>query len=524
MKKIAFLMVTLLGTLTLSSCVVDDKPDNNKPTPQEPPIVVEEKTFIEKFNTLKTTRMTLTGKETISFYDTDGQVGNTAESTVTTKFGDKSYHILIDGDAEELKSTVFTEDKDKVLHCYIKPDNTIGKEEIKDKNDVPYSWKDFQNPFLELDGNLFIEGENDLYNLDFSKEENKSIAVELVSSLTYHTFVNPADNASFIENVSLKCDKNAVTDVIINTTKITDTFGTSSYTFELKIDTSLETIHDTPLPDPLPTKEYHKTLKNALSTTFNTLHKVVVSEDFQDGMEPFVYENTIVPNKGFNLLDKFSGDNFAFVQLKDGVHEVIFEGELVSYNPSVLTSKDGANVSSLNELVEFLTVAVEWIQFNDETKTYTLEGSTAGAFGYGLSPASIFDPQIYASTLMELKLTEDNSKLASATFSGGGCLITLTYTYDGVTFPFNLETIEAHNPIKTFIGIYKFKINEIEHTIVVSPDGTLTFDNTKIDKTSFNKYGELEFVYEDISYSISLSKKKIYNNTTAEAYAFTKVE
>ena len=90
MKKIPFLMVALLGTLTLSGCVVDDKPDDNKPTPQEPPIVVQEKTFVEKFNTLKTTRMTLTGKETISFYDTEGKVGNTAESTVTTKFGDKS--------------------------------------------------------------------------------------------------------------------------------------------------------------------------------------------------------------------------------------------------------------------------------------------------------------------------------------------------------------------------------------------------------------------------------------------------
>ena len=155
------------------------------------------------------------------------------------------------------------------------------------------------------------------------------------------------------------------------------------------------------------------------------------------------------------------------------------------------------------------------IYYHEETKEYRAPESVAGYMAYGLNPMWFIDPTLQAAT--SLTITLDGNKITTLTADCGSCLYTIEYSYDKATIePPSIDSIQEKTTLEMFLGTYKYLIGEIEVTIEVTEEG-VTFNGEACEVLGLNRYGELEFIYNEINYSIA-DDGTLYNNATYESY------
>ncbi len=195
---------------------------------------------------------------------------------------------------------------------------------------------------------------------------------------------------------------------------------------------------------------------------------------------------------------------------KDGIaYEVLsdLDGNLYYLSDNPLGNYEDYMVDNL--------VAVQLMEYNEETKEYIAPESVAGYMAYGLNPMWFIDPTLQAAT--SLTITLDGNKISTLTADCGSCLYTIEFSYDKATIePPSIDSIQEKTTLEMFLGTYKYLIGEIEVTIEVTEEG-VTFNGEECEVLGLNRYGELEFIYNEIKYSIA-DDGTLYNNATYESY------
>ena len=153
----------------------------------------------------------------------------------------------------------------------------------------------------------------------------------------------------------------------------------------------------------------------------------------------------------------------------------------------------------------------------------TSSSYSAGAFGYKMLSLSLVDYQIATSSSVTITLSEDNSHVEKMVF--GDTPITATFTYGAVDKPFGIDVsgLQPATIYTIFNGSYTAKIDDTTSwTIVVSEaDKTVKVNDTLCTDVKANQYGEIEFTYNGVIYSISGRKNKLYDNTNGGSYTLT---
>ena len=348
----------------------------------------------------------------------------------------------------------------------------------------------------------------------------------MVNNLTYINFSQFVDTYDqLFEEITLKIEGEQITGIHIVSTAFTDILGTTKFEWDLNFDYSTETDHSYPLPSPLETKDYHRTLKSALDKLISVEEPYTATYTLDYGSKLYTYQSYY--NGSFVYAqDKDVSDEYykGYIKKGDKVHELTkIDGKAYYKEDSV---KDNVgNDAAWTEFIPSYAIAVEWFSYNVETKAYTVSNSSysAGAFGYKMLSLGLIDPQIAASSSVTITLSEDNSHVEKMVF--GDTLITTTFTYGAVDKPFGID-ISALQPATVFTifnGSYTAKIDDsTSWTIVVSEaDQTVKVNDILCTDVKANQYGEIEFTYNGANYSINARKNKLYDNTNGGSYTLT---
>ena len=506
-----------------------------KPTetakPTEPPAP---KTFDDMYDELKKP-MTVTGSAKVTLVNKSGGEDSILNNTIKVQFGETSFHIEQTGDSDSIISTVYTtkegEDAGKALHYFITAENTVdyqviteGKDE--DKKDVLF--KEYDNPFKYVDAGVFTEADGTFY-VDLDDAANKEDTIFMVNNLTYINFGQLSQtNDELFEEITLKTENEQITGIHIISKEFTDVLGTTKFEWDLNFDYSIETDHSYPLPSPLETKDYHRTLKSALDKLISgeEPYTATCTVDYKDGMDPMTYQSYYngsfvyvqdkdMPNQYFN----------GYVNKDNKVYQLTRINNKVYYKADHLKDNAG-NDAAWTEFTPSYAIAPEWFSYSAETKAYTLTSSSysAGAFGYKMLSLGLVDPQIAASSSVTITLSEDNSHVEKMVF-GDDVIITATFTYGAIEKPFGID-ISALQPATVFTifnGSYTAKIDDTTSwTIVVSEaDQTVKVNDILCTDVKANQYGEIEFTYNGANYSINARKNRLYDNTNGGSYTLT---
>lgn len=351
----------------------------------------------------------------------------------------------------------------------------------------------------------------------------------MVNNLTYINFGQLSQtNDELFEEITLKTENEQITGIHIISKEFTDVLGTTKFEWDLNFDYSTETDHSYPLPSPLETKGYHRTLKSALDKLISgeEPYTSTYTVDYRDGMAPFTYQGYY--NGSFVYVqDKDTPDKYftSYFNKDNKVYELTKINNKFYYKADSLKDTEGNN-AVWKDFAPSYAIAVEWFSYDSETKTYTLSSSSysAGAFGYKMLTLGLIDPQIQASTSVSITLSEDNSHVEKMVF-GDDTIITATFTYGAVEKPFGID-ISALQPATVFTifnGSYTAKIDDsTSWTIVVSEaDQTVKVNDTLCTDVKANQYGEIEFTYNGSNYSINARKNRLYDNTNGGSYTLT---
>lgn len=431
MKK-KIITLALLGLFGLVGCGETVNTESAKPSetvkptetakptettkPTEPPAP---KTFDDMYDELKKP-MTVTGSAKVILVNKSGGENSVLNNTIKVQFGETSFHIEQTGDSESIISTVYTtkegEDAGKALHYFITAENTVdyqviteGKDE--DKKDVLF--KEYDNPFKYVDAGVFTEADGTYY-VDLDNADYKEDTIFMVNNLTYINFSQFAGTYDqLFEEITLKTEGKQITGIHIISTAFTDVLGTTKFEWDLNFDYSTETDHSYPLPSPLETKDYHRTLKSALDKLISgeEPYTSTYTVDYRDGMDPYTYQGYY--NGSFVYVQDKDMPNkyFTGYLTKDNkVYEMTRINDKAYYKADSLKDTDG-NDAAWKNFTPSYAIAVEWFNYDAETKTYTLNSSSysAGAFGYKMLSLGLIDPQIQASSSVSITLSEDNS-------------------------------------------------------------------------------------------------------------------
>lgn len=535
MKK-KIITLALLSLFGLVGCGENVNTESAKPSetpkptestkPTEPPAP---KTFDDMYDELKAP-MTVTGSAKVTLVNKSGGEDSVLNNTIKVQFGETSFHIEQTGDSESIISTVYTtkegKDAGKALHYFITTENTVDYEVIttgkgEDKKEVMF--KEYDNPFKYVDAGVFTEANGNFY-VDLDNPANKEDIIYLVNNLTYINFEKLSQtNDELFEEITLKTENEQITGIHIISKGFTDVLGTTKFEWDLNFDYSKETDHSYPLPSPLETKDYHRTLKSALDKliTGEEPYTSTYTVDYRDGMDPFTYQGYYNGSLVY-VQDKDAPDKYfsGYVNKENKVYELTRISGKVYYKAENMTDVEW------KDFTPSYAIALEWFNYDAETKTYTLNSSSysAGAFGYKMLSLSLVDPQIQASTSVSITLSEDNSHVEKMVF-GDDVLITATFSYGALEKPFGIDVnnLAPATIFTSFNGSYTAKIDDTTSwTIVVSEaDQTVKVNGTLCTDVKANKYGEIEFTYNGVSYSINTRKNKLYDNTNNKTYNLT---
>lgn len=489
-KIITLALLSLFGLVGCGETVNTEsaKPSETvKPTetakPTEPPAP---KTFDDMYDELKKP-MTVTGSAKVILIDKKAGKESVLNNDINVTFGETSFHVEQTGDSESIISTVYT---------------------TKEGKDA--------GVFTEADGTFYV---------DLDDAANKEDTIFMVTNLTYINFSQFADTYDqLFEEITLKTEDEQITGIHIVSTAFTDALGTTKFEWDLNFDYSSDKDHSYPLPSPLETKDYHRTLKSALDKLIS-------------GEEPYTATYTVAYGSKLYTFQSYYNGSFVYAQDKD--HSDEFKGyikkgdkahELTKIDGKAYYKEDSAkdnagNDAAWTEFIPSYAIAPEWFSYDAETKAYTISNSSysAGAFGYKMLSLSLVDYQIATSSSVTITLSEDNSHVEKMVF--GDTPITATFTYGAVDKPFGID-ISALQPATVFTifnGSYTAKIdNETSWTIVVSEaDQTVKVNGILCTDVKANKYGEIEFTYNGANYSINARKNKLYDNTNGGSYTLT---
>ena len=242
-------------------------------------------------------------------------------------------------------------------------------------------------------------------------------------------------------------------------------------------------------------------------------------------MDPYTYQGYY--NGSFVYVqDKDMPDKYftGYFNKDNKVHKLTKLNNKFYYKADSLKD-DAGNDAAWKNFTPSYAIAVEWFNYDNETKTYTLTSSSysAGAFGYKMLTLGLMDPQIQASSSVSITLSEDNSHVEKMVF-GNDTIITATFTYGAVDKPFGID-ISALQPATVFTifnGSYTAKIDDsTSWTIVVSEtDQTVKVNDTLCTDVKANKYGEIEFTYNGATYSINARKNRLFDDK-GKSYTLT---
>lgn len=484
------------------------------------------RTFDDMYDDLKKT-MTVTDDAKVILIDTtDSTKSITQNNTIEVLFGEKSFHIDQKGESTSILSSVYTDDSGKALHYYITPTNTVDYEVITDKSGKEISFKEYDNPFKYVSSNIFMEMSESEYAVVLDDDNYKADYNFMANNLTYIDFPTLAKtHDQTFEEITLKIEDEKIVGMHILSKPFTDALSTTQFEWNLHFDYSEATDHNYPLPSPLETKDYHTTLKNALN-------------NLMDPSKPYTANYSVNYGQGmiYNFVSYFDSDvvyandaeddtfayGTAFIQKEDGVRKVIKLGEDYLYEPNVYSDNTG-EYKNLSQLYPSLVVAVEWFEYNEQNGTYFLNSSSVGAFGYKILGLGLVDMQVYTAESVVITLSADKTHVEKTVFDDS--MVVATFDYEKkFTIPFDVATLKERNPFSGFGGTYEAKISDTETlTIIVDEEKkTVTVNGTLATDCAANSYGELEFTYNGINYSIGKYKNKLYDNTNNETYPLTK--
>ncbi len=526
MKKKKMIAVAALSLLGLAACNPEKAnssessfSSSSTESSKAVPSSSKPKTFDEMYDELKHP-MTVTGSAKVILIDTKNNDEITQNNTIKVLFGEKSFHIEQSGESESIVSSIYTDDTGKALHYYIDQTNTVQHEVIKDKEGNDVLFKEYDNPFKYVESSIFTLS-GDKYIVDLTNKDIKDDYNYMVNNLTYINFPNLAEKVGdTFEDISLKIENEHIVGMHILSKAFTDTLGTTKFEWDLSFDYSSTTNHDYAIPSKLETKEYHKTLKAALDKLINATEPYLSTFSVDYGYAIYNYQSYFDGTFVY-VADKDYPDDYkiGYIKKDDGVHEITKANDKFYYK------EDAEEKIAWGDVTPSYAVAVEWFTYDESTGVYTFSNSSygAGAFGYKMTSLGLIDSQIAASSSVKITLSSDKSHVEKMVF-GDDTTITATFSY-GVECPFGFKGSELTpaNIYTSFEGTYTAKIDDsTTFTIVVSAtDKTVKINDTLCTDVKTNSYGELEFTYNGVSYSISKNKTKLYNNTDGGWYNLT---
>lgn len=469
-------------------------------------VSLKEKEAADYINEMKG-EMTVTGTFSSVLVSEDGSE-TPLDYPLKTMFGETSYHIEVGENGSEIDSTLYTNSEGQVLHYYITPDNQLDYEVIyvDDEQTTLASWDDYDNPFEVIDPSIASIDPNDPNTIILDKTSLDTVL--FISNITYNYYISPSDGTSLLEEVKLTIENDKISKISFKTVLLQDIFsGKLYYKGDFTLDTSKDTEHEYPLPEPYETMSYHEPLIEAIEYLNTGTFYTTITMDLYDFGSYIQY--TYSSPELFYGFDVDYQESYSIIN-KDGIaYEVLsdLDGNLYYLSDNPLGNYKDFMVDNL--------VAVQLMKYNEETKEYTAPESVAGYMAYGLNPMWPFDPTLQAAT--SLTITLDGNKISKLTADCGYCLYTIEYSYDKATIePPSIDSIQEKTTLGMFLGIYKYLIDEVEVTIEVTEEG-VTFNGEACEVIGLNRYGELEFIYNEINYSIA-DDGTLYNNATYESY------
>lgn len=551
MKKQA-LFVGLLSIIGLTSCggsstsmdtttsgddsTLTTDASSESSVPSDSSSVVVPRSFEEMYTDLQGP-MTIRGLLMYTLSSSTGE-GEPEEfpHELEVKWGETSFHVEQTGDEFPIESTVYTDERNLALHYYINVNNEPESEVITDEETgEEVAWREYDNPFKYLDSSLFsVQGEGESRSIDLTDEAILNDVVYLVNNITYSSAFgkyvelgkNPYQEATLIVEG----------DYIVGMSlamRIEDMGGIGEFKYDLTFDYSSETDHSYPLPDPLPSEEYHKTLRTALFELETEKYSVSESYFFDYAPDEVWEMYACIDDDLIFINDEAYGEFECYIQKEDGVHEVIYhEGaDLYGYKESVVVGyeQDGDEfievpVTDIKTMSPYVAIAAEWFSYDETTKVYSISGSVAGIIGITISPFALVDPFIEACTQLDITLDESN-KISTMHFTGGENDYTLTYDFvSEFVMPFDYTTLEIMDYRAQYNGTYTTTINEVATTIVVTSDGVtmngVTCTDVKLDEWS----GEsLQFTCDGVKYQIGPDFAELLCMSTYATYPLEKI-
>ncbi len=537
MKK-KMITLTLLSLFAVVGCnevptettkpATDTNPATEGPDTgvQDTESTAKPRTFDDMYDDLKKP-MTVTGDAKVILIDSKNNTSITQNNTIKVLFGENSFHIEQTGESESIISTIYTNETGKALHYYITPTNTIDYEVITTRTGEEVLFKEYDNPFKYVSSNIFMEKSESEYEVVLDDDNYKADYNFLVNNLTYINFESLAQTYSeTFEDITLKIENQKIVGMHILSKAFTDAISTTQFEWDLNFDYSEETDHSYPLPTPLETKDYHNTLKTALNNLMdpNQPYTANYSVDYYGMTYQFesYFDNSVIYADTED--DTEFTDGTAFIQKEDGVHKVVKSGDDFAYEPAVYEDQSG-KYTNLSQLYPSLAIAIEWFEYNEENGTYFLNSSSAGAFGFKILTLGFVDVQVATAESVVITLSEDKKHVEKMVFDDSMVVATFDYNKKA-TLPFKVEELQEKNPFKGFGGTYEAEISDTETmTIIVDEENkTITVNGTLATDCGANRYGELEFTYNGINYSIAKNKNRLYDNTNGGTYSLTKKE
>ncbi len=516
-------------SLTNSSVSASTKSNtaSSSKTPSVSPSIKEPRSIDDMIEDLKKP-MTVTGTVTETLINTKDNTEKSLVNQESLILGNESYHIEISGESydEPYTSTLYKGEDGKAVHYYLNDMNEVESEDATDSDGKTIAFESVSNPWDEIDPAIFQQEEDgrwvgDLENTDYYSDLN--LIMDRNTNMDFTSMAEHYESLGVIyTKYELKIQDEKITGLIVETKPLSDALSTSRLSYDLDFDYSSSSSHEYPKLQPLETKPYHTALRNALTklTTDSFAYsgsytaygdETEISGSFTDeGI--YVYDSYSTPSTG----------NYGFIE-KDGKVVFVTKDSKGNYkyknwdSEQPYDARTYLDVTSLKDFRPQIVLASELFSYDETTKIYSLSGSKAGIFGKYFNLESQVDPAtIQTATKLEIQLAE-NGNLKTMKYIGDGLgfdSMTIEYSFDSVTLPFEPTSLGEYDALKDFYGTYTgtIKVNNVdtELTIVFSSDG-LTFNGTEATNVALNKYGELTFTVDETNYYIPSTKDRLKN-------------
>lgn len=471
--------LSLLTIFTLASCRERQDPTSILSTPEtgkadSSPKGENPKSFEDMWNSLGTS---VSLKGTYQLQISPDNLATSGSIDVTFNPSAYDFHdVNNDDEYYNIDMTVFENEQGKAVMKTLTKENTVQDLEVNDQETgEQYPFEVFKNPFHSSDAGSFTANIDGSYSLDVTTNEGNSIASRLSNSLT--GFV--PENFVFLD-VFVQDER--ITQISAESNPYSDpSFGDVALIWNFTVEDTTKEIKG---PEPYPSKDFAQALNTALDTLESgagiTFESQKTLKEGGDDSEPYylhaklVYSNDVFYLRNLDLpADDEAAENSYVVkdgyvrQVKHLTSDYVYDG----YEYMYLSEEDAMNGTPATSLTPFLPsrlTPAEAFDYDEAKDVYKVSGDEARIFIASMSP-SLYqgDTELTTTSAVEVKLSQDKSKVIGFAVETQNYTYAINYTYDTKALPFNVSTLKKWDPAEQLNGTYSGTLDNKEITVTI---------------------------------------------------------